>query len=40
LTALGVLIGFAAEPVFLLTRRAAEQLMDPRLYIHAVLGGT
>jgi multicomponent Na+:H+ antiporter subunit D len=40
LTALSVLIGFAAEPVFLLTRRAAEQLMAPRLYIQAVLGGT
>jgi multicomponent Na+:H+ antiporter subunit D len=33
-----ILIGFAAEPIYLLARRAAEQLIDPAEYIHAVLG--
>jgi multicomponent Na+:H+ antiporter subunit D len=33
-----VLIGLGAPPVYVLARRAAEQLMDPAEYIHAVLG--
>jgi multicomponent Na+:H+ antiporter subunit D len=33
-----VLIGLAAEPLYLLARRAAEQLIDPAEYIQAVLG--
>jgi multicomponent Na+:H+ antiporter subunit D len=37
---LTVLLGVAAEPVLVLAGRAAEQLMDPTLYIQAVLGGT
>jgi len=39
LAALTVLIGLAAEPVFTLTTRAAEQLTDREEYIRAVLGG-
>jgi multicomponent Na+:H+ antiporter subunit D len=35
-----VLLGVAAEPVLLLAGRAAEQLMDPSVYIQAVLGRT
>jgi multicomponent Na+:H+ antiporter subunit D len=31
-------IGLAAEPVYLLASRAAEQLMNPPAYIQAVLG--
>jgi multicomponent Na+:H+ antiporter subunit D len=31
-------IGLAAEPVFTLTLRTAEQLLDPALYVQAVLG--
>ncbi|HOE96918.1 MAG TPA: Na+/H+ antiporter subunit D [Candidatus Sumerlaeota bacterium] len=34
-----VIIGLAAEPVFALSLRAAEQLMDPQAYIEAILGG-
>ena len=33
-----VVIGLAAEPVYLLASRAAEQLMNPTEYIQAVLG--
>jgi multicomponent Na+:H+ antiporter subunit D len=33
-----VLIGLAAEPLYLLASRAAEQLIDPTEYIQAVLG--
>jgi multicomponent Na+:H+ antiporter subunit D len=33
-----VVIGLAAEPVYLLATRAAEQLMNPAAYIQAVLG--
>lgn len=38
LAALTVCIGFAAEPVFQLALRAAEQLLDRAAYIQAVLG--
>jgi multicomponent Na+:H+ antiporter subunit D len=38
LAALTVTIGLAAEPVFLLAIRAAEQLVDREAYIRAVLG--
>jgi multicomponent Na+:H+ antiporter subunit D len=34
-----VLIGLAAEPVFTLASRAAEQLLNPETYIQTVLGG-
>jgi multicomponent Na+:H+ antiporter subunit D len=34
-----VWIGFAAQPVFDLALGAAEQLMNPEIYIQAVLGG-
>jgi multicomponent Na+:H+ antiporter subunit D len=37
LIALSVGMGLAAEPVIGLTARAAQQLMDPQLYIHTVL---
>jgi multicomponent Na+:H+ antiporter subunit D len=33
-----ILIGLAAEPLYLLANRAAEQLTDPAEYIQAVLG--
>jgi multicomponent Na+:H+ antiporter subunit D len=36
---LTVLMGLAAEPVLVFATRAAEQLIDPALYIQAVLGG-
>ncbi len=36
---LTVLMGLAAEPFFALATRAAEQLIDPSEYIHAVFGG-
>ncbi|MBZ0109443.1 MAG: Na+/H+ antiporter subunit D [Candidatus Scalindua rubra] len=36
---LAVLFGLAAEPFFTLATRAAEQLLDPSEYIHAVFGG-
>jgi multicomponent Na+:H+ antiporter subunit D len=35
-----VLIGLGAEPIYLLARRAAEQLMNPEAYILAVLGAS
>jgi multicomponent Na+:H+ antiporter subunit D len=38
LAALTVTIGIAAEPVFQLATRAAEQLVDRDAYIRAVLG--
>ena len=38
LVLLTVLLGFAAEPLFLLARDAAAQLMDPSGYIEAILG--
>ena len=34
-----VLMGLAAEPFFALSIRAAEQLLNPAEYIHAVFGG-
>ena len=39
LAVLTVIIGLVAEPVFSLATRAAQQLMNPTEYIHAVLGG-
>jgi multicomponent Na+:H+ antiporter subunit D len=36
---LTVLMGLAAEPFFALATRAAEQLLNPAEYIHAVFGG-
>jgi multicomponent Na+:H+ antiporter subunit D len=33
-----ILIGVAAEPVYVLASRAAQQLIDPAEYIQAVLG--
>ena len=39
LAAITVGLGLAAEPVFELSRRAAEQLLDPSAYVAAVLGG-
>jgi multicomponent Na+:H+ antiporter subunit D len=38
LVALTVAVSLGAEPVFELSTRAAEQLMDPRAYLDAVLG--
>jgi multicomponent Na+:H+ antiporter subunit D len=38
LALLTVAIGLLAQPVFELSLQAAQQLLDPRLYIHAVLG--
>jgi multicomponent Na+:H+ antiporter subunit D len=41
LAGLALALGIAAEPVFALAQRAAEQLMDPEAYARAVLeGGT
>jgi multicomponent Na+:H+ antiporter subunit D len=34
-----VAIGLLAQPVFELSQQAARQLLEPELYIHAVLGG-
>lgn len=39
LAALTVVLGVAAEPFFALATDAATQLLDPALYIRAVLGG-
>jgi multicomponent Na+:H+ antiporter subunit D len=39
LALLTVVIGLSAEPFYDLARQAAEQLMDPAIYIRAVLGG-
>ena len=39
LALLAILIGLGAEPIFQLTRQAAEQLSNPQIYIQAVLGG-
>lgn len=39
LAALTVTIGLAAEPLFALSVRAAQQLLDPAAYVRAVLGG-
>ncbi|MDT8322915.1 MAG: proton-conducting transporter membrane subunit, partial [Bacteroidota bacterium] len=39
LVAVSVTMGLAAEPVFEMTTRAAEQLLQPGGYIQAVLGG-
>jgi hypothetical protein len=33
-----VIVGIAAEPVFQVSQRAADQLLDPAGYIEAVLG--
>jgi multicomponent Na+:H+ antiporter subunit D len=38
LAALTVLIGIAAEPVYLLAESTAAQLLDPNTYVQAVLG--
>jgi len=40
LALLTVIIGVSAEPFYDLARQAAEQLMDPAIYIRAVLGGS
>ena len=40
LTVLTLAIGVAAEPVFALSMRAAEQLVDPTEYLRVVLGGS
>jgi multicomponent Na+:H+ antiporter subunit D len=40
LTALTITIGLWAEPIFTLSTRAAEQLLNPAAYINTVLGGT
>lgn len=39
LALLTLAIGLAPEPLYALAKRAADQLMDPAAYIHAVLGG-
>lgn len=39
LTALGVAIGLAPEPLVRVVQRAGAQLADPTEYVHAVLGG-
>jgi multicomponent Na+:H+ antiporter subunit D len=39
LTALTLALTFAAEPVFNVSRRAAEQLLQPDGYVRAVMGG-
>jgi multicomponent Na+:H+ antiporter subunit D len=39
LTAVTLAISVAAGPLFDLSLRASEQLLDPRVYVHAVLGG-
>jgi multicomponent Na+:H+ antiporter subunit D len=39
LALLTVAIGLLAQPVFEISLQAAQQLLDPRIYIHAVLGG-
>ena len=39
LSAITVIITFAAEPLFSLAMRASEQLLNPDLYIEAVLKG-
>jgi multicomponent Na+:H+ antiporter subunit D len=38
LAAITVTLGIAAEPVFMLSKRAADQLLDPSAYIAAVMG--
>ena len=38
LAAFMVLLGLAAEPVMVLSMRAAEQLLDPSTYVQTVLG--
>jgi multicomponent Na+:H+ antiporter subunit D len=40
LASLTVIIGLWAEPIFNISSRAAEQLLNPADYINAVLGGT
>jgi multicomponent Na+:H+ antiporter subunit D len=40
LALLTVIIGLSAESFYELARQAAEQLMDPAIYIQAVLGGS
>jgi multicomponent Na+:H+ antiporter subunit D len=40
LAALTVLIGLAAGPLFTFALRAGEQLMNPSIYIQAVMGGS
>jgi multicomponent Na+:H+ antiporter subunit D len=40
LALIALIIGFTAEPLYGLARQAAEQLMNPALYIQAVLGGS
>ena len=38
MTALGVTLGMAPEPLLAVVRRAAAQLADPTEYVRAVLG--
>ena len=40
LSVLTLAIGMAAEPVFVLSLRAAEQLVDRTEYLRVVLGGS
>ncbi len=40
LAALTLVIGLTVEPLYMLSTRAAEQLLNPAAYIQAVLGGT
>jgi multicomponent Na+:H+ antiporter subunit D len=39
LSAISIVIGFAAGPAFEIALQAGNQLMDPQIYIQAVLGG-
>ena len=39
LAVMTVLMGLAIEPIYVVTMAAAEQLLNPQLYIEAVLGG-
>jgi formate hydrogenlyase subunit 3/multisubunit Na+/H+ antiporter MnhD subunit len=38
LATLTVLIGLLFEPIFVLSNQTAEQLLNPNVYIQAVLG--
>ena len=39
LAACTLIIGLYGQPIYVLAESAAEQLMNPQLYIEAVLGG-
>jgi multicomponent Na+:H+ antiporter subunit D len=39
LTILTITIGLAAEPIFVLSTQAADQLLHPTDYVQTVLGG-